>query len=247
MNVIRYFLIPALLSGALGFGFAGCPSASLICLVLAVFVAWYHLVTKRSPDGSRMGVLLTTFILVGAMLFAGTRTEALADDPPQDPQEIAWVPVCLGLVVLVVGAVVIYQLVKTCKKLLPPTEPPPPPPGTNAPPRYDGPIARGPTIDRPTFTFDDSAWAACDVSAYGTNVAWQGPDGLPYEALMETKYRWSTNAVDWVTNQIRLYVSPTFILSSDGVTHSLSPRNMRPVIGPETPAADMVLFQPLTP
>lgn len=186
------YLTPLIIGAAVAASLYGDMKTSIALLAASCFVLW--------------ACNLKTIALLLCASIAIQDVRAVPKDvPPQKPE---WVgQLCAGIVVLVVGGVVYVGLKKLCNKCLPPPTAPTNPPATNAPPRNSSFSSAA-----PLFEFDDSAMSVYDISQYSaTNAALHGPDGYPYLKQFTYKFRYSTNAVNWITNSIVGYVSPTLI------------------------------------
>lgn len=192
--------------------------------------------------------LMSLFLVFVVLMIGLAQQRAFADDPPQhtdDPPTANAVaqPECnagiaIAIVVIVVGAYVIYKLYKFCKRVLPPTPPPAPPPPTqtNNPAGYQTgngfKAASGQILASETMTFstngapeillnpaDEVVYA---IEAYG----YTAPDGSLYHSYMDMKLATSTNLVDWDPLNIKVYVSDTSVLTQVGTNGAvIQPRS----------------------
>ena len=102
---------------------------------------------------------------------------------------------CVGLVVVAVGAIVIYKLCKVAKKLVPPVTPPtPPPPPTNAPPATNH-FAFQASSDTPlpVLNLGGDEGEVYDISSSGL----LDPDGNRFVYLYVLTLMSSTNLGQW--------------------------------------------------
>ena len=100
------------------------PIAAAVCFVVVLVLLAFDL------GGG--GKHLVTMFLIGSLAIAGAPSKSRAQQQP--PSTVECNVVVIGGLVIVVGAFIIYKLVKFCKKNLAPPPPPPTPPPTNAPP-----------------------------------------------------------------------------------------------------------------
>lgn len=118
--------------------------------------------------------------------------ESRSDETPQPKSALL---IC-GLVVLGVGAVVIWQLYKVCKRL-PPVDGSEIPPATNAPPAYtQAQIAAA--VASPTAglaTLSDDGARVLDISSLGYV---DGNTGTYFIGRLDCQIQTSDNAISWV-------------------------------------------------
>jgi len=159
-----------------------------------------------------------TALLVCLLATAQPFGKVLVVLPPAQPEsnlfsELKFAPpntlVC-AIVVGIVGGVVIWQILKLCKKIPPPQDPGDPPP-TNVVSSTFAPATGLPPFQLPEIRFDTNQDLGCWDVSYKTNAA---PDGTKYNAVAASGLLSATNITNptWETScTITQWISQTFV------------------------------------
>lgn len=142
----------------IGCGVMACfnPIAAAVCFVLVLILLAF--------DMGGGGKHLVTALLIGSLAIAGAPPRGRAQQTNSPPSTVECNAVIIGGVVIIVGAFIIYKLVKFCKKnLAPPPPPPPTPPPTNAPP----PMHLSSTVTHVNALSDSAQVNGMDISNLG--------------------------------------------------------------------------------
>ena len=131
--------------------------------------------------------ILLLAILAGALLGTPVAQAWMPKNDRTNPKPNVTVIECaMGVVILVIGAVVIYKIWHFCDKHLPTAQNPPTPPQTNSTPVSFTNVY--PALILGTFT-NDAGWTCSDISG--------SPACAPYTVLASTTLSTSSNLANW--------------------------------------------------
>lgn len=100
----------------------------LAAIVYILVLSWMI----RAVRLSRSAKVIITALMIGSLAISGVPRRTHAEQQKDKPPVVECNAIVIGGLILVVGAFIIYKLVKFCQKNIPPPPPPPPPtPPTN--------------------------------------------------------------------------------------------------------------------
>lgn len=175
---------------------------------LLAFLSVVPVVSLAPPMGAILYVLLLlwlllaimrtklplTLLLIGALFMAERPARVEAQDTNKPQPESVPCGVIIAVVVIVVGGIVIYKIIRFCKNKFP-QPPPPPPPATNAPPATNDP-PQNPTASLANLR-PSNIPTGYDVSAAGWVDNSQPANPVPFLVFIPLQFNGSTNLADW--------------------------------------------------